>query len=65
EFEDVVKPFENIAAILDHTKALVFMLAEGVVPSNVKAGYLVRMLARRSYRLLSLYGAQSKLIDII
>jgi len=65
EFEDVVKPFENIAAILDHTKALVFMLAEGVVPSNVKAGYLARMLARRSYRLLSLYGAQSKLIDII
>ncbi|MCP8307817.1 MAG: alanine--tRNA ligase [archaeon] len=65
EFEDFIKPFENIAAILDHTKALVFMLAEGVVPSNVKAGYLARMLARRSYRLLSLYGAQSKLIDII
>jgi alanyl-tRNA synthetase len=65
EFEDAIKPFENIAAILDHTKALVFMLAEGVVPSNVKAGYLVRMLARRSYRLLSLYGAQSKLFDIL
>lgn len=65
EFEDVIKPFENIAAILDHTKALAFMLAEGVVPSNVKAGYLARMLARRSYRLLSLYGAQSKLIDIL
>lgn len=45
EFEDVIKPFENIAAILDHTKALAFMLAEGVVPSNVKAGYLARMLA--------------------
>ncbi len=65
EFEDTIKPFENIAAILDHTKALVFMLAEGVVPSNVKAGYLARMLARRSYRLLSLYGAQSKLFDIL
>jgi alanyl-tRNA synthetase len=65
EFEDAIKPFENVAAILDHTKALTFMLAEGVVPSNVKAGYLARMLARRSYRLLSLYGAQSKLIDIL
>lgn len=65
EFEDAIKPFENLAAIVDHTKALAFMLAEGVVPSNVKAGYLARMLARRSYRLLSLYGAQSKLMDII
>lgn len=65
EFEDHIKPFENVAAILDHTKALTFMLAEGIVPSNVKAGYLARMLARRSYRLLSLYGAQSKLIEIL
>ncbi|MEM3538213.1 MAG: alanine--tRNA ligase [Nitrososphaerales archaeon] len=65
EFEECIKPFENVAAILDHTKALTFMLAEGVVPSNVKAGYLARMLARRSYRLLSLYGAQSKLIEIL
>ncbi|MGQ9718780.1 MAG: alanine--tRNA ligase [Nitrososphaerales archaeon] len=65
EFEDAMEPFENMAAILDHTKALVFMLAEGVVPSNMKVGYLARMLARRSYRLLSLYGAQGKLMDII
>jgi len=65
EFESAIKPFENITSVLDHTKALVFMLGEGVVPSNVKAGYLARMLARRAYRLLTLYDAQSRFFDII
>ncbi|MCP8304550.1 MAG: alanine--tRNA ligase [archaeon] len=65
ELKSTIEPFENVTSILDHTKALVFMLAEGVVPSNVKAGYLARMLVRRAYRLLSLYDVQSKFFDII
>ena len=65
ELKSMIMPFEKGTSILDHTKALVFMLAEGVVPSNVKAGYLARMLARRAYRLLSLYDAQNMFFDII
>ena len=65
ELKSMIMPFEKVTSILDHTKALVFMLAEGVVPSNVKAGYLARMLARRAYRLLSLYDAQNMFFDII
>ncbi len=65
ELKRMIMPFEKVTSILDHTKALVFMLAEGVVPSNVKAGYLARMLARRAYRLLSLYDAQNMFFDII
>ncbi len=42
----------NIYALSDHTKCLAFMLGDGVVPSNVKAGYLARLIIRRSLRLL-------------
>ncbi|HIH28989.1 MAG TPA: alanine--tRNA ligase [Thermoplasmata archaeon] len=42
----------SIYALADHTKCLSFMLGDGIVPSNVKAGYLVRLIIRRSLRLL-------------
>ena len=42
----------NIYALADHTKCLAFMLGDGIVPSNVKAGYLARLIIRRSLRFL-------------
>jgi alanyl-tRNA synthetase len=41
------------------------MLAEGVVPSNVRAGYLTRLMVRRTYRLLRALGIEEKLFDIV
>jgi len=52
ELEKTLTPIENAFAIADHTKCLSFMLSEGIVPSNIKEGYLARMLFRRIYRLL-------------
>ncbi|MCU0850924.1 MAG: alanine--tRNA ligase [Candidatus Thermoplasmatota archaeon] len=43
---------ESIYALADHTKCLSFMLGDGIVPSNVKAGYLARLIIRRSLRLI-------------
>jgi alanyl-tRNA synthetase len=58
-------PIENAFAVADHTKCLAFMLAEGVVPSNVRAGYLTRLIIRRTYRLLRALGIEERLFDIV
>jgi alanyl-tRNA synthetase len=63
--EAAMSPVENVYAIADHTKTLAFMLAEGVVPSNVKTGYLARLIVRRTYRLLRLLGIEDRLTDIV
>src|SRR5581483_7349283 len=41
------------------------MLGDGIVPSNVKAGYLMRMVIRRSLRLMDELGLQISLFDLV
>jgi alanyl-tRNA synthetase len=65
ELDRILSPVEAASAVLDHTKALVFILSEGVVPSNVREGYLARLLFRRSYRLLRRLGIADRLPEII
>jgi len=62
--DKVLSPIENASAVADHTKCLSFILAEGVVPSNIQEGYLARLLFRRIYRLLRLLGITDRLYDI-
>ena len=55
---------EKFYALLDHTKSIVFILSEGIVPSNSKVGYLARLLIRKSQRLLRQLGADEYLVKI-
>ena len=65
ELDELLRPVEAFFAVLDHTKCLILMLADGVVPSNVREGYLARLLLRRTYRLLRLLGAEGALMDLV
>src|SRR4030042_4894870 len=55
--EENIKTYRIIA---DHLKAAAFILAEGVEPSNVEQGYVLRRLIRRAVR----YGKQMGINEI-
>jgi len=65
ELDRLLAPVESAYAIADHTKALSFMLSEGVVASNVEEGYLARLLMRRTYRMLRLLGIEDRIFDLM
>jgi alanyl-tRNA synthetase len=52
EFNRLIRPVQDIYTVADHTRTIALMLSDGIVPSNVKAGYLVRLVIRRTIRLL-------------
>jgi alanyl-tRNA synthetase len=58
------EPLSSIYAIPDHMHAICNMLGDGLVPSNAKAGYLVRMLARRVCRMKDDLGLTISLSDL-
>ncbi len=60
-----VTPLEHIYAVLDHARALMFVLADGVVPSNSREGYFARLLVRRGMRALRALDLDMKLTDLV
>ncbi len=48
--KSIIEPVEKVYAIVDHSRCLAFMLGDGIVPSNAKAGYLARLVIRRMLR---------------
>jgi alanyl-tRNA synthetase len=62
---ELVEPLERIYAIADHSRALAYMLGDGIVPSNVGTGYLVRMVLRRTKRLVDTVGVDAPLDELV
>ncbi|MBS3777682.1 MAG: alanine--tRNA ligase, partial [Candidatus Thermoplasmatota archaeon] len=54
-----------VMSLADHTKSLAFMLGDGIVPSNVKSGYLARLLIRRCLRFIEQLNISRPLEEII
>jgi len=50
EIFKLIMPYHYIYQIADHSRALAFIIGDGVVPSNTEEGYLARLLIRRSIR---------------
>jgi alanyl-tRNA synthetase len=65
DFMRQIRPFESMYVVCDHTRALMFMLSDGIVPSNVRQGYFARLLVRRSLREMSQLKIESRLSEIV
>lgn len=65
ELDRLMTPIENAYALADHAKCLSFMLGDGIVPSNAKAGYLARLIVRRALRLLESLQCSLKLRELV
>ena len=65
ELNKILMPLEAIYAIADHLRCLAFMFGDGITPSNVKEGYLARVVLRRTLRLLGEIDLQKPLAELM
>lgn len=57
--------FNSLMALLDHVKAAIFLIKDGALPSNVKEGYLTRLLLRRAFRIIEQHGLWDYLDELL
>jgi alanyl-tRNA synthetase len=65
DLQRVIVPFERIYTIADHTRCLAYMLGDCIIPSNVREGYLTRLVLRRTLRMMNELDMETDLADLI
>ncbi|MDD1711963.1 MAG: alanine--tRNA ligase [Methanoregulaceae archaeon] len=65
KLDRMISPIEKVYAIVDHTRCLAYMLGDCIVPSNVREGYLARLVIRRTLRMMHDIHVQRNLADLV
>lgn len=65
EFMEKLKKIRAMYSLADHTKTLLLMFSDYVIPSNVKVGYLARTLIRRSLKFIEETGFSKDFMDLM
>ena len=65
ELKTAVEPIAGIYSIADHTRSLLYALTDGALPSNVKGGYNLRLILRRSLDFIFKYKWDIDLYDVM
>ncbi len=60
----ITAPTEAIYAILDHSKSLLFAVADGGLPSNVGGGYNLRVILRRALGFINEFNFDIDLFEL-
>lgn len=65
KLQKMIKPIEQVYTIADHTRCLAYMLGDCIVPSNAQEGYLVRLVLRRTLRMMQELELDDNLAEMI
>ncbi len=65
KLDRMISPIEKVYAIVDHTRCLAYMLGDCIVPSNVREGYLARLVIRRTLRMMHDLNIRDGLADLV
>ena len=65
KLDKMITPVEKVYAIVDHTRCLAYMLGDCIVPSNVREGYLARLVIRRTLRMMAELKITDPLAELI
>jgi alanyl-tRNA synthetase len=65
KLDRMIAPIEKVYAIVDHTRCLAYMLGDCIVPSNVREGYLARLVIRRTLRMMNDLTIKAGLADLV
>ena len=56
---------KSIRVIVEHARAVTFLLAEGIVPLNIEQGYVLRRMIRKVLRHGKMLGIEDEFLSIL
>jgi alanyl-tRNA synthetase len=65
KLESMLAPQEAVYAIVDHTRTLLFGIADGMLPSNSGGGYNLRIIFRRAQNFIDNFRFPLRISDLV